>query len=264
MPRPFVFPATSSVAALCRTLAAALLIVLVTYLPHSAAYAQKDDVRAFELADVRLLDSPFKHAEKRDLEYLMAMEPDRLLAPYLQEAGLEPKAEAYPNWESSGLGGHIGGHYVSALAMMYASTGNEEVLDRLQYMISELKRAQLANGNGYLGGVPGGEATWREIANGNIEADLFALNDKWVPWYNLHKIYAGLRDAYIHAGIDEARDMLVDLTDWSLRLTEDLSDEQIQTMLRTEHGGMNESLANLYALTGKNRYLRLSHKFHTQ
>ncbi|HMB94238.1 MAG TPA: beta-L-arabinofuranosidase domain-containing protein, partial [Rhodothermales bacterium] len=149
------------------------------------AQAQNTSLQAFNLSDVRLLDSPFKQAEQRDLAYLMAMEPDRLLAPYLQEASLPSKAEAYGNWESSGLGGHIGGHYLSALALMYASTGNPEVLERLQYMIAELKRAQAAHGNGYLGGVPDGEAIWQEIAQGNIEADLFGLNDRWVPWYNL-------------------------------------------------------------------------------
>jgi len=225
------------------------------------AQAQNTSLQAFNLSDVRLLDSPFKQAEQRDLAYLMAMEPDRLLAPYLQEASLPSKAEAYGNWESSGLGGHIGGHYLSALALMYASTGNPEVLERLQYMIAELKRAQAAHGNGYLGGVPDGEAIWQEIAQGNIEADLFGLNDRWVPWYNLHKTYAGLRDAYLHAGIDEARTMLIDLTDWSLQLVNGLTDEQIQTMLRTEHGGLNEVFADVAAITGDATYLELAHRF---
>lgn len=239
--------------------ALAICCVLAVFAPTSRA--QEAPVKPFELSDVRLLDGPFAHAQERDLAYLLAMEPDRLLAPYLEEAGLPVKAEPYGNWESSGLGGHIGGHYVSALAMMYASTGNQEVFDRLEYMISELHRAQEANGNGYLGGVPGGEAIWQEIARGEIDADLFGLNDKWVPWYNLHKIYAGLRDAYLHAGIEEARVMLVDLTDWALELTDGLTDEQLQTMLRTEHGGMNEVFADVAAITGDKRYLDLARRF---
>lgn len=238
-----------------------LIISLIFSFKHPSACAQEKPVHTFALSNVRLLDSPFKHAQERDLAYLMEMEPDRLLAPYLEEAGLPTKAERYGNWESSGLGGHIGGHYVSALSMMYASTGNAEVLNRLQYMIGELRRAQEANGNGYLGGVPNGAAVWEEIAQGSINADLFSLNGKWVPWYNLHKIYAGLRDAYLHAGIEEARAMFIDLSDWALRLTGGLSDKQIQTMLRTEHGGMNEIFADVAAITGEKKYLELARRF---
>jgi DUF1680 family protein len=215
----------------------------------------------FALEDVRLLQSPFKHAEQIDLMYIMSMDPDRLLAPYLREAGLPVKEESYGNWESTGLDGHIGGHYLSALSLMVASTGNEEAHRRLDYMISELKRAQDANGNGYIGGVPGGESMWHQIAKGEIEADLFALNDKWVPWYNLHKVYSGLRDAYIHAGNEQAKQMLIDLTDWSLRLVEDLTAEQVQSMLRTEYGGMNEIFADVAAITGEQKYLELARKF---
>lgn len=226
-----------------------------------ATQAPEAPVRAFDLADVRLLDGPFKHAQELDLAYLLEMEPDRLLAPYLQEAGLPARAEPYGNWESSGLGGHIGGHYLSALAMMYAATGNRELLERLRYMIGALRRAQQAHGDGYLGGVPGGKAMWQEVANGTIEAESFGLNGKWVPWYNLHKTYAGLRDAYRHAGIEEARTMLVDLTGWALRLTDGLTDAQVQTMLRTEHGGMNEVFADVAAITGEDSYLELARRF---
>ena len=141
-----------------------------------AAFSPEGGVLPFELSDVRLLESPFNRAQELNLSYLMEMDPDRLLAPYLREAGLDPRAEPYGNWESSGLDGHIGGHYLSALAMMYAATGRGDVLERLTYMIGELRRAQEANGDGYLGGVPNGEATWREIASGTIDADLFALN----------------------------------------------------------------------------------------
>ena len=191
-------------------------------------------VQPFPLADVRLLDSPFKHAEQTNLQYLLAMEPDRLLAPYRREAGLPLKAESYGNWESSGLDGHIGGHYITALALMYASTGNEIVLKRLNYMIDELKKCQDKNGNGYLGGIPDGDDAWKALAKGQIKVDNFSLNDKWVPWYNLHKTYAGLRDAYFYAGNETAKAMLVKLSDWALQLTESLSDEQMELMLRSE------------------------------
>ena len=83
---------------------------------------------------------------------------------------------------------------------MFASTGDPQVKARLDYVVAELKRAQAANGDGYLGGIPGGRAAWRDVAAGKRPADNFSVNGKWVPWYNLHKVYAGLRDAYRYAG----------------------------------------------------------------
>lgn len=149
-------------------------------------------VESFPVRDVRLTASPFKHAEDMDIRYLLGIDPDRLLAPYLKEAGLFPKAENYTNWENTGLDGHIGGHYLSALSYMYAATGNQEIKVRLDYMISELKRCQDAAGDGYLCGVPNGRKMWKEIEEGNIRASGFGLNDRWVPLYNIHKMYAGL------------------------------------------------------------------------
>jgi DUF1680 family protein len=232
---------------------AALILLL------GAASAQAADL--FPLRDVRLGPSPFLDAQSTDLHYLLAMDPDRLLAPFLREAGLQPKQPSYGNWESSGLDGHMGGHYLSALALMAASTGDPEVAKRLDYFVAELKRAQQANGDGYLGGIPGGRAAWRDVAEGRLHADNFSVNGKWVPWYNLHKIYAGLRDAYRYAGNEDARLMLIQLSDWALRLTSRLSDEQMQAMLKSEHGGMNEVLADVYQMTGDRKYLELALKF---
>ncbi|GLB53993.1 glycosyl hydrolase [Neptunitalea chrysea] len=215
----------------------------------------------FELQDVKLLDSPFEHAQELDKEYLMALEPDRLLVPFLRESGLTPKAESYTNWENTGLDGHIGGHYVSALSLMYASTGDKKIKERLDYMLSELKRCQDANGNGYIGGVPGGKAMWQEIAKGDIRAGGFSLNDKWVPLYNIHKTYSGLRDAYLNTGSKNAKEMLIKKTDWMYHLVANLSDEQIQEMLVSEHGGLNEVFADVANITGVTKYLELAKKF---
>jgi DUF1680 family protein len=235
---------------------AALLLMI------GAASAQAAEL--FPLRDVRLGPSPFLDAQTTDLNYIIAMEPDRLLAPFLREAGLPPKQPSYGNWESSGLDGHMGGHYLSALALMFAATGDPEVKRRLDYFVAELKRAQQANGDGYLGGIPGGRAAWREVAAGKLHADNFSVNGKWVPWYNLHKIYAGLRDAVRYAGNEDAKAMLVNLSDWALRLTSHLSDEQMQAMLKSEHGGMNEVLADVYQMTGQQKYLELALKFSHQ
>jgi DUF1680 family protein len=213
------------------------------------------------LHNVRLLESPFLQAQERNIDYIMSMEADRLLAPYLEEAGLEPRAEKYGNWESSGLGGHIGGHYLSALSLAWAATGRKDVKARLDYMLGELRRAQQAQGDGYLGGVPDGRKLIEELAAGDIRADLFGLNGSWVPWYNLHKTFAGLRDAWLFGGIPLARTMLVEWADWAAGLISKLDDTQMQTMLITEHGGMNEVFADVAAITGEARYLEAARRF---
>mgnify|MGYP002605690108 CR=1 FL=1 len=240
-----------------KTLCSASLLVVMA----SADARIPVKVETFPLSDVRLTQSPFKHAEDLDIRYLLGLDPDRLLAPYLKGAGLEPKADNYTNWENTGLDGHIGGHYVSALAYMYAATGNEEIKQRLDYMLSEWKRAQDAAGDGYLCGAPNGRKIWDAVSKGDIQASSFGLNGGWVPLYNIHKTYAGLRDAYVVAGCAQAKDMLVKLTDWMMNLTKDLSDEQIQDMLRSEHGGLNEVFADVADLTGKDSYLQLARRF---
>ncbi|WP_029510514.1 glycoside hydrolase family 127 protein [Marinilabilia salmonicolor] len=219
------------------------------------------DVESFPLSAVRLLDSPFKHAEQLNEKYVFAHDPDRLLAPFLIDAGLEPKAPGYGNWEGSGLNGHIGGHYLTSLALMVASTGNEEAQERLDYMIEELARCQEANGNGYVGGIPGGQPMWAEIAKGNIDAGGFSLNGKWVPLYNIHKLFAGLHDAWKYAGKEKALEILIQLTDWFIDVNSGLSDEQIQEILVSEHGGLNEVFADVYDITGEDKYLTLARQY---
>lgn len=213
----------------------------------------------FEIKDVLLSESAFKKAQDMDIRYLLSLDPDRLLAPYMKEAGLEPKAENYTNWENTGLDGHVGGHYLSALSYMYASTGNQEIKERLDYYISELKRC--VDAEGYLSGVPHGRQIWKEISEGNIRAASFGLNDRWVPLYNIHKIYAGLRDAYLITGNKDALKMFLDLTEWMYNLTEGLTEEQLQDMLRSEQGGLNEVFADAAALSGDSRYLDLAKRF---
>jgi hypothetical protein len=153
----------------------------------------------FPVTSLRLLEGPFAQAVAANRAYLLALDPDRLLAPFLREAGLAPGKPAYGNWESGGLDGHTAGHYLSALAYMSASgadTAEGELRRRPDYMISELERCQKASDDGYIGGVPGSRDFWKEVAGGRIEA----FRGKWVPWYNLHKTFAGLRDAWLIAG----------------------------------------------------------------
>jgi DUF1680 family protein len=240
-------------------------ISIIVFAFSSFTFAQvSQKIQYFPLRDVKLSESVFNKAMQADKNYMMSMEPDRLLAPYLKEAGLQPKAENYPNWENTGLDGHIGGHYISALSLMYASTGDAKIKQRLDYMIDELDRCQTTSSNGYLSGVPSGKKIWKEISEGNIRASGFGLNDRWVPLYNIHKIYAGLRDAYWYAGSEKAKKMLVQLTDWMANEVSALSDEQIQEMLRSEHGGLNEVFADVYEITGNKKYLHLAHRFSHQ
>ena len=218
----------------------------------------------FPLGSVRITGGPFAEAMQANRRYLLAHDPDRLLAPFLREAGLKPKAASYGNWEDTGLDGHTAGHYLSALALMIASgseTPEGELSKRLDYMVAELDRCQAEAGNGYIGGVPGGMAMWDEVAAGKIRAHGFGLNDKWVPLYNIHKTFAGLRDAYREAGREKAKDILIRYGDWVAALVSKLSDEQVQDMLTSEHGGMNEVLADLFAITGDRKYLDLAKRF---
>ena len=236
--------------------------ILALLLSASLSKAQNvPQVSYFPLQDVKLLDSPFLQAQQTDLHYILALNPDRLLAPFLREAGLTPKAPSYTNWENTGLDGHIGGHYLSALSMMYAATGDTAIYNRLNYMLDELYRAQQAVGTGFIGGTPGSLQLWKEIKAGNIRAGGFDLNGKWVPLYNIHKTYAGLRDAYLYTGSNQARRMLIAFTDWMIDITSGLSDQQIQDMLRSEHGGLNETFADVAAITGDKKYLELARRF---
>lgn len=238
-----------------------LLHSVTAFLLSVSALAQ---MQPFSLQEVKVTDGAFKNAQDVDLRYILSLNPDKLLAPYLIDAGLPLKAPRYGNWESSGLDGHIGGHYLSALAMMYASTGHAELKKRLDYMIDQLAQCQAKNGDGYVGGIPQGKVFWERIHKGDIDGSSFGLNNTWVPLYNIHKLFAGLRDAYEYAGNQQAKKVLIGLGDWFVELIRPLSDDQIQQILRTEHGGMNEAFADLYILTKDRKYLetaqRISHR----
>ncbi|QIP11190.1 glycosyl hydrolase [Spirosoma aureum] len=234
-----------------------VLPILILLLVSFSGLAQ---MRSFSLQEVKLTSGPFKNAQDVDLNYILALNPDKLLAPYLIDAGLPLKANRYGNWESSGLDGHIGGHYLSALAMMYAATDHAELKKRLDYMISELARCQAKNGNGYVGGIPQGKLFWERIHKGDIDGSSFGLNNTWVPLYNIHKLFAGLRDAYEYAGNQQAKQVLIRLGDWFIDLIKPLSDDQVQQVLRTEHGGINETFADLYSLTNDKKYLETAQK----
>ena len=232
----------------------------------SAIHAQdKLYSNEFPLGDVKLLDGPFKHARDLNIQVLLKYKVDRLLAPYRKEAGLIPRDSSYSNW--IGLDGHVGGHYLSAMAINYASTKNPECKKRMDYIISELKICQDSNainnpdwGKGYAGGMPNSKAIWSKLKTG----DFSVYFSSWAPWYNLHKMYAGLRDAWLYTGNEEAKSIFIKFCDWGINITSGLTDDQMQTMLGNENGGMDEIFADAYQMTGNEKYLttakRFSHK----
>ena len=218
--------------------------------------------RPFELKDVHLLDGPFKHAQDLQQEWLLDLEPDRFLAWFRKEAGLEPKAPVYGGWEDRGIAGHSLGHYLSGCALMYQATGDERFRQRVTYIVDELSACQQANGNGYVAAIPEGKRIFAEIARGQIRSAGFDLNGGWVPFYTMHKLYAGLVDAYRLCDNELALEVNKRQADWLERTLNGLGHDQMQRILACEHGGMNEALVDLYADTGDERYLKLSRRFH--
>lgn len=242
-----------------------LMIALLSIAPALGVVAQdklyKDE---FPLGDITLLDGPLKHARDLNVQVLLKYDCDRMLAPYRKEAGLQPRKPSYPNWD--GLDGHVGGHYLSALAIN-AATGNEECRKRMEYMISELQLVLDANNqrleawcHNYIGGVPNSAKMWTAFSKGDF-GPYFGI---WAPFYNIHKMYAGLRDAWLYCGNEQAKNLFLKFCDWAVDITRDLNDGQMEKMLGNEHGGMNEVLADAYAITGEQKYLdcarRFSHK----
>jgi len=186
-----------------------------------------------------------------------------MLAYYRDRAGLRPKAEPYGGWDGDGrnLTGHIAGHYLSAVSLMWSATGDPRFKQRADYIVGELKQVQDAHRDGFLSALKGGRTAFDELSRGEIRSAAFDLNGEWSPWYTLHKTYAGLRDAYRHARNRTALDVEIKFAAWAERVLSRLDDAQLQHMMNTEFGGMNEVMCDLYADTGDARWLALSYKF---
>ncbi len=219
---------------------------------------------AFNLKDVKLLTSPFRHAMELDSAYLLSLKPDRLLHRFHQFAGLPTKDSIYRGWESDGLSGHTLGHYLSAASMMYVTTGNEEFKKRVDYIIDELGKCQQARKTGYVGAIPNEDSIFGKVARGVIRSSGFDLNGGWSPWYTVHKVMAGLCDTYLYCNNKKAPEIVTLMSDWVYETINHLEDSVRLEMLNCEYGGMNELLANVYSLTGNKKYLDLSYKFYDE
>jgi uncharacterized protein len=222
-------------------------------------------VEPFALSQVELLDSPFKAAMERNARYLLALDPDRLLHNTREYAGLQPKAPLYGGWESRGIAGHTLGHYLTAISQQYAATKDARFKERIAYIVKEMAEAQKAYRDGYVGALPPVELkTMRDFKRGKVEpSSAFDFRGgAWVPWYTEHKVLAGLKDAWVLGENAQAKEVTLKLADWMDDITRPLTHEQMQRMLQVEFGGMNETLADIYALTGDKKYLEASQRFY--
>ncbi|MEG0807307.1 MAG: glycoside hydrolase family 127 protein, partial [Alistipes sp.] len=216
------------------------------------------------LSDVRLTGGPFLHAQEMDRRWLDSMDVERYLSGFRSEAGLPTKVPRYGGWESGGCSGHAFGHFLSAASMMYAATGDQLLLGKINDCIDALAECQQAEGTGLLAGFERSRAVFEELSRGDIRSHGFDLNEGWVPFYVLHKEFAGLVDVCRYTPNPKALSVLTRFADWLDNLVAKLSDEQMAQILICEHGGITEALADLYALTGQHKYLDLSRRFDHQ
>lgn len=235
-------------------LAACLLAVVVSVAPLKA--------EPFPLGRVKLLEGPFAKANQATARYLLTVNADRLLHSFRKHSGLEPKAPMYGGWENMGLAGHSLGHYLSACAMEFAVSGDKRFKEKVDYIIAEFVACQKSRPDGYLGAMPDGDRVWAEVKKGEIRSGGFDLNGLWAPWYTHHKVFAGLLDAHALTGNKDALEVARKFGDWAIETTKDLTPELWEKMLACEYGGMNESMAELYARTGEQKYLDLARKFY--
>ncbi len=229
-------------------------------------------MRPLPLAAVRLTPSPWRRALESNRAYLQRLDPDRFLHNFRQQAGLAPKADPYGGWEGETIAGHSLGHYLSACSLMHAQTGDADCRGRSAYIVSELAACQRAGGDGYVAGFtrknevngalePGRRVT-EELARGEIRSARFYLNGCWAPFYNWHKLFAGLLDADRHCGEAGALDVAARLAGFIEQALAPLDAGRMQTVLGTEFGGMSEVLAELSVRSRDPRWLRLAERFH--
>ena len=247
------------------------LMAMSTGLAQSKLYSH-----LFDLEEVTLTESMFKTALDLNNETLLEYDVDRLLTPYFRQAGIsgwEAQHPNFPNWGAGNfrLDGHVGGHYLSALALAYAATHEDEMKqrmkERMEYVIDKMAQCQAVFDDnteglyGYVGGLPD-NGVWTGLYRGDLTR--YNQNRGNVPLYTIHKVFAGFRDAWLYAGNEKARECFLKICDWGVNLISNLTDAQVQDVLNTEHGGINEMFADAYQMTGDERYLvaaqRYTHK----
>ena len=262
-----------------------VLIAAMTFMPCQTIKAQSQLYpQHFDLEEVTLLDGPMKTAMDKNIEVLMQYDVNRLLTPFVRQSGLSSKSGSkyygwvnkYPSFSNWGLSswsleGHVGGHYLTALALAYAACHDTDtrtaLKERLDYALEVMKDCQDAYEKdtqglyGFIGGQP-----INQIWTGLYKNDLteFRKYGGWVPFYCQHKVLAGLRDAWLYADSEIAKECFFKLADWSVNVVSKLSTSDMQSVLGWEHGGMNESLLDAYQLSGDAKYLAAAKKYSHQ
>lgn len=220
--------------------------------------------------NITLLNSVFSQSEKIGREYLDGVDIDRLLSPIFEAHNMPApnNAKRYDGWERKSannwekspetfsLAGHSLGHFLSALSECYAKSGDEKLKQKILYIVSQLESVQNNAKSGYIGGCK--ENCFTELFDKNLTS---WAEGYWVPWYNLHKIFKGLTDAYSVTEDQTVLRVLLRFADWACDGLSDFSDEDFEKMLEYEHGGMNEVFANLYRITKNEKYLCFAEKF---
>lgn len=205
-------------------------------------------IQSFSMSDVSVADAYFQNAFQKEKEYLMSFDCDKLLSCFRKTRGLTPKAENYEGWENTEIRGHTMGHYLTALSQTYATTQDNTIRARLQYMMDELSLCQFESG--YLSAFP--EEFFDRVEN---------RKPVWVPWYTMHKIIAGLVSVYQLTKIEEALQVVSKLGDWVYNRTEKWTPEIHANVLSVEYGGMNDCMYELYKITGSEKHAAAAHQF---
>lgn len=238
----------------------ALFLGLASLILPVSGQAVNDVADAFDLTQVSLTDSRWMDNQNRTLNYLLSVDPDRLLYVFRKNHGVDTKgAQTNGGWDAPDFPfrSHVQGHFLSAWTQCYASAGVKECGDRATYFVQELAKCQANNAKagfnkGYLSGFP-------ETDISKVEDR--TLNNGNVPYYAIHKTLAGLLDVYRRMGDQTAKDTMLSLASWVDTRTSKLSYNQMQSMLQTEFGGMNEVLADIAFYTKDTKWLKVAQRF---
>ena len=207
----------------------------------------------FSMTDVRLLDGAFKTSQDINRKYLESLDTDSLLKNFRVNAGMDAPGRDLAGWEAPdcAIRGHFTGHYLSGIALMYASTGDEALKQRGDQMVAELAKVQLSLGEGYLSAFP--KSAWDVVE---------AAKPNWAQYYTIHKIMAGLFDQYQYCNNKQALEVLEGMASYFKKRLDKFNTEQMAAILNaTEEGGMCDVLWNLYSVTNDPEHKDLAIKF---
>lgn len=253
------------------TIAFLFFSISISFAQQIAKPLFENKIELFPLNDVQITEGQFKQIQELDHQYLLTLEPDKMLSWFRREAGLTPKAQPYPYWESEDvwgggpLAGHILGFYMSSMSMMYQTTNDPMILERLNYVIKELKQCQKAQGDGYLLATINGKHVFEDVIDGEFTTNNPCINTTWEPIYIMNKIMLGLYGVYTRCNIQDAKLILINMANWfGNEILNKLDHDNIQKLLVCEHGSINESYINVYEITGDSKYLEWAKKLNDE